>query len=173
VALVRRAGATNVRYVWSPNPSLFQEPAPWLTRTIAYWPGPQWVDAVGSTMINFGGRKDYEVSRFVPRLRALHNTFRKPVMITETNTEFNGRVAWLRDLRRLLRDTPWIRSVAWSQLPSRGTAHMRNAGHLNWDIQQDPPSAAVLRGIIDDVVLAGARRNRAVSGLQAPGSAGR
>jgi len=150
VGLVRASGAGNVRFVWSPNPSLFQEERSWLARTRAYWPGAAWVDAVGSTMINFGGRKRYAVERFVPRLATLYATFRKPVMLVETNTEQRGRVAWLRDLRRLLRETPWITSVAWSQLPSRGVVHMPDAGRLDWDVQRDPAAAAQLRGIIRD-----------------------
>jgi hypothetical protein len=40
--------------------------------------------------------------------------------------------------------------VVWSQLPSRGTAHMRRAGQLDWDVQRDPPAAAILRAIIRD-----------------------
>jgi hypothetical protein len=116
----------------------------------AYWPGGHWVDAVGSTMINFGTSRRYAVRSFEPRLRTLHQTFAKPLMITETNTAFDGRVAWLRDLRRMLRRMPWVRSVAWSQLPSRGLAHTSVARQLDWNVQQDPPSAAVLRGIIGD-----------------------
>jgi hypothetical protein len=150
VRLVREAGARNVRFVWSPNPSLFQEEHSWMRRTREYWPGAAWVDAVGSTMINFGGEKRYSVDRFVPRLQALHATFRKPVMIVETNTQMRGRVAWLRDLRRMLRGMPWIVSVAWSQLPSRGVVHMPGAGNLHWDVQRDPLAAAQLRGIVRD-----------------------
>jgi mannan endo-1,4-beta-mannosidase len=149
VALVR-AGAPNVRFVWSPNPSLFQTFRPWVRRTVSYWPGSRWVDVVGSTMINFGGLKGYVVPRFVPRLRALRTMFRKPVMITEANTELRGRIAWLRNMRRMLRGMPWIRAVVWSQLPSRGTAHTLGSGQLSWDVQRDPAAAAVLRGIIRD-----------------------
>jgi mannan endo-1,4-beta-mannosidase len=150
VVRVVRANARNVRFVWSPNPSLFQSFAPWLRGVREYWPGARWVDVVGSTMIDFGGHKRYAVRRFGPRLRALRTTFGKPVMITEANTDFAGRVAWLRGMRQLLRGMPWVRAVAWSQLPSRGTVHMRGAGNLDWDVTRDPASAAILRGIIGD-----------------------
>ncbi len=74
-------------------------------------------------------------------------------MLTETNTEFDGRVGWLEDLRRMLRRMPWIRAVMWSQLPSRGKVHRagRN-GRVDWDVQRDPDAAAVLGGIIEDGV---------------------
>jgi hypothetical protein len=101
-------------------------------------------------MIDFGGRKSYPVRRFLPRLRALHRAFGKPMTLTEVNTEYRGRVAWLRGLRRMLRRAPWIRAAAWSQLPSRGKAQMRHAGRLDWDIQRDPRAAAVLRAIMRD-----------------------
>jgi mannan endo-1,4-beta-mannosidase len=150
VVTLVRAEAPNVRFVWSANLNLYQSFAGWKRLTRAYWPGARWVDAVGSTMINFGGRKRYSVRRFAPRLRDLRRTYRKPVLLTETNTEYRGRVAWLRDLRQMLRGMPWIRAIAWSQLPSRGAAQMHRAGRLDWDVQRDPAAAAVIRGIIRD-----------------------
>jgi hypothetical protein len=150
VGLVRSI-APNARFVWSPNPSLYEPSGTWSRSVRRYWPGGPWVDAVGSTVIDFGGRKSYPVARFVPRLRALRRWYGKPVMIAEANTDQNGRVTWLRQFRTMLRGMPWITAVAWSQLPSRGTAQMRGAaGRLNWDVQRDPPAAAQLRGIIRD-----------------------
>jgi mannan endo-1,4-beta-mannosidase len=148
---VVRSIAPNARFVWSANPSLYVPQATWARHLRAYWPGARWVDAVGSTMIDFGGRKTYPVARFVPRLIALRRTYRKPVMIAEANTDAAGRVPWLRDFRRMLRGMPWLTAVAWSQLPSRGTAQMRGlAGRLDWDVTRDPSSAAQLAGIIRD-----------------------
>jgi hypothetical protein len=147
VSLFRRAGADNVRFVWSVNPNLYQPPGVWLRVLRRYWPGREYVDDIGATMIDFGGRKDYPVPRFSPRLQTLHRVFGKPLIITEANTEYEGRVAWLQELRRLLVDSSWIHGVVWSQLPSRGKAQMAYAGRLDWDVQHDPPSAAVLRSI--------------------------
>jgi hypothetical protein len=148
--LFREAGADNVRFVWSINPNLYEPRSSWMRNLRLYWPGSAYVDALGSTMINFGGSKRYDVAAFVPRLRALHLRYRKPVLITEANTQFGGRVRWLKDFRLMLRRAPWIKGVVWSQLPSRGAAQMRKPGDLHWDVQQDPVSAAVVRGIIDD-----------------------
>jgi mannan endo-1,4-beta-mannosidase len=150
VVTLVRATAPNVRFVWSANLNLYQSAGGWKRLTRKYWPGGYWVDAVGATMINFGGGKHYVVSRFAPRLRALHAAYRKPVLLAETSTEYHGRVVWLRAVRRMLRGMPWIRAVAWSQLPSRGAAQMRGAGRLTWDVQRDPAAAAVVRGIIRD-----------------------
>jgi hypothetical protein len=150
VTVVRRADAKNVRMVWSVNPSLYVPKRKWLARLRSYWPGKDYVDVVGSTVINFGGRKDYSVRRFDPRLRALHSVYKKPVMITEANTDFNRRVIWLQQFRQMLRTMPWVKAVAWSQLPSRGKAHIKSIGSLDWDVQQDPAGAAVIRSIIQD-----------------------
>jgi hypothetical protein len=122
-----------------------------------YWPGAKYVDYVGSTMIDFGGVKDYPVWRFAPRLRLIHRAFRKPVMITEANTDYAGRVLWLNDLRRMLQGMPWIKALVWSQLPSRGRAQMKRVGILDWQVDRDPASAAILRQIIGDGSRGGLR----------------
>jgi mannan endo-1,4-beta-mannosidase len=150
VTLFRRAGALNVRFVWSVNPSLYVPAGSWVHGLSRYWPGNSYVDVVGSTMINFGGRKNYTVRRFAPRLRTLHRIYRKPLMITEANTQYVNRVQWLRKLRLMLRQMPWMSSVAWSQLPSRGKAHLADTGYLDWNVQEDPAAAAVVRSIILD-----------------------
>jgi hypothetical protein len=156
VRLVRGAGARNVRFVWSPNLNMYQSRGPWLRNLRRYWPSAAYVDDVGTTMIDFGGTRTplYTVKRFVLRLRFVRRLYKKPMMLAETNTAYAGRVAWLSGLRRALRSMPWVVSVDWSQLTSRGQANIPGAGILNWDVRKDPASAAVLRGIIED----GARR---------------
>jgi hypothetical protein len=144
------ARARNVRFVWSANPNLYEGQAKWRRGLRPYWPGSRYVDVVGSTMINFGGLKSYPVRRFVPRLRWLRQTFRKPVMLAETNTAYDERVAWLADLRTMLAGMPWIAAVAWSQLPSRGKLHQQGTGMVDWDVQQDPAAAAELASIVRD-----------------------
>jgi hypothetical protein len=129
-----------------------------------YWPGRRYVDAVGSTMINFGGQKTYPVAGFAPRLRELHRLYRKPVMLTEVKTAYGGRLRWLRDLRAMLRRTPWIRSVAWFQLQSRAAAQFPSADSMDWDVRKDRRATALMRAIIRDGLrypvssAAGARR---------------
>jgi hypothetical protein len=149
VRLFREEGADNAKFVWSLNPNLYDSKATWMHNLRLYYPGDKYVDAIGWTMINFGGAKQYPVAAFAPRLRTVHQLFGKPVLITESNTQYGGRVRWLGDFRRMLRRMPWIAAVVWSQLPSRGAVQM-NAGDLHWDVQRDPPSAAVIRGIIED-----------------------
>ena len=150
VRLFGAAGARNVRFVWSVNANLYEPRAVWLRTLRRYWPGRRYVDLVGSTMIDFGGRKEYPVPRFAGRLRALRRAFGKPLVLAETNTDFGGRVSWLGDLREMLRAMPSIRMVMWSQLPSRGKVQQRGTGIVDWDVQRDPRAAAQLREIIRD-----------------------
>ena len=71
-------------------------------------------------------------------------------MLTETNTAYADRVRWLQDLRAMLRRDAVDRAVAWSQLPSRGKAHQRGTGIVDWDVRSDAASASILAGIIRD-----------------------
>jgi hypothetical protein len=148
--LFRAAGARNVRFVWSVNANLYEPAEVWRRNLRRYWPGSRFVDYVGTTMIDFGGSKNYPVERFAPRLRDLRRRFGKPLVLTETNTEWSGRVVWLRELRRMLRGMPWIRAVMWSQLPSRGNAHRQTDGRLDWDVRLDPAASLELAAIIGD-----------------------
>jgi mannan endo-1,4-beta-mannosidase len=144
------AGAENVRFVWSVNPNLYEGVDAWRRGVRPYWPGSRYVDAIGSTMIDFGGVKSYPVARFTPRLRWLHETYGKPVVLTEVNTAYAGRLRWLSDLRAALRSMPWVDVVTWSQLPSRGKAHQAATGIVDWDVQTDAPASAALASIIRD-----------------------
>jgi mannan endo-1,4-beta-mannosidase len=158
VRVFRSEGARNVRFVWSVNPSLYVRSESWRRSVRVYWPGRRYVDAVGSTMINFGGVKRYGVGRFVPRLQALRHMYHKPVALTEVNTARRGRLHWLRALRRLLRQEPWIRSVAWFQHRSRGQTQIEGAGVQDWDVRSDPRAAAALRGVMRQLAAARAGR---------------
>ncbi len=150
VRLFAAAGARNVRFVWSVNANLYEPARTWRATLRRYWPGDRYVDLVGTTMIDFGGAKDYPVAAFAPRLRALRRDFGKPVVLAETNVEARGAAHWLGDLRALLRRSPWIRAVFWSQLPSRGKVQQAGVGIVDWDVQRVPAAAAQLRGIVRD-----------------------
>ena len=144
-------GARNVRFVWSVNPNLYES-----QRDVA--PRPAAVLA-GQPLRRRRRLDDDRLRRRQvlpgraasrPRLRWLHETYRKPVVLTEVNTAYADRVRWLADLRRMLATMPWIRIVAWSQLPSRGKVHQRGTGVVDWDVQTDPAASAELAAIIRD-----------------------
>jgi hypothetical protein len=151
VVRVVRSQAPGVRFVWSVNPNLYESRPVWLRNLRRYWPGSHYVDVVGSTMIDFGGSKDYTVDRYAPALARLHNVFQKPVFLTEVNTDHEGRVDWLNDLRLLLHQRRWIRGLMWSQLPSRGAVQGKESmGDLSWNVTTDSAAARALRGVASD-----------------------
>src|SRR3954453_12611359 len=55
VRIFHAAKARNVRFVWSVNANLYDPASTWKRELRAYWPGRRYVDAIGSTMIDFGG----------------------------------------------------------------------------------------------------------------------
>ena len=157
VDVFRAEGATNAKFVFSVNPSLWQDDRTVFQPSVMrYWPGPEYVDYVGSTMISFGGRKDYTVAEFSGRLALIHTMFGKELLITELNTALADRVKWLTDLRTwLVTEARWVRGVVLSQGASRGQEQLGSqVGDLSWDVTADPETQPVVRAMIAD--LAGA-----------------
>lgn len=157
VDIFRDAGATNAQFVFSPNPSLFMDATEWREITEQYWPGDEYVDLLGSTMISFGGTKDYPVAQFAERLELMHDMFGMDLLISELNTAAVGRVKWLTDLRTwLATEAPWVVGVVLSQAESRGQIQLGSeVGDLSWNVTTDPQTQPVVRGMIEDLTDAG------------------
>lgn len=153
VDIFRSVGATNARFIFSVNPSLFQDDATWRENVERYWPGDDYVDVVGTTMISFGGEKAYSVAELAERIELTHQTFGMDVMITELNTAADGRVRWLTELRTwLATEAPWVVGVVLSQAPSQGEVLLGGqAGDMSWNVMDDPETQPVVEGIIDDL----------------------
>lgn len=154
VDIFRDVGATNARFVFSPNPSLYQGPEEWREKAEPYWPGADYVDLLGPTMISFGGEKDYSVADFAERLELMHQVFDgKQLLISELNTAFEGRVRWLAELRTWLEtEAPWVTGVVLSQGESVGQIQLGpQVGDLSWNVDSDPETQPVVRGMIADL----------------------
>jgi len=153
VDIFHAEGAENARFVFSLNPSVFEDEATWRSNLTTYWPGDGYVDYLGATVINFGGSKDHPVADFVDRLDIMRETFGKQVFITELNTAEEGRVAWFADLRTwLATDADWVVGMVLSQHESRGQAQLGDkAGNLNWNVTGDPHTRPILRALIGEI----------------------
>lgn len=155
VDIFRAEGATNAKFVYSMNPSVWVPPAEFEKPVRDYWPGADYVDFLGSTMINFGKRKSYGVAEFAERLSLMRSYFDKEMIITELNTATEGRLKWMTDLRTWLTEADWVRGVVLSQGESRGQAQLGDkVGDLSWNVLTDPATQPVIRGIIDDFARA-------------------
>ena len=157
VEVFRSAGAGNAKFVFAPAPNLYQGPEQdqaWLANVQKYWPGPDHVDYVGTTMISMGNKKAYPVKAFVPRLEMLHTTFAKDVILAEVNAAAEDRVKFFTDLRTWLGtpDVDWIRAVILSQLPSRGQAGLGSTvGDLSWQVTTDAEAKPIVKALVEDI----------------------
>jgi hypothetical protein len=155
VDLFRSVGAKNAKFIFAPGESLFQSgDEAWLAQVQQYWPGPEHVDYIGTTMINLGRKKSYAVQQFMPRLALMHKTYGKDAILAEVNSAADGRVKFFTDLRTLLSkpDADWVRGVVLSQLPSRGEAIMGNTiGDLSWQVMQDADTKPVVKALVEDI----------------------
>jgi hypothetical protein len=92
--IFQKMNATNVMWVWSPHISM-----PWFEY---YYPGPEWVDWIGTGVLNYGDVAPWSrwwtfhqiLEKAYPTLKALN----KPIMITEFGTLTSGGDAaqWYR-----------------------------------------------------------------------------
>jgi hypothetical protein len=153
VDIFRAEGATNARWVFSLNPSLYQNDTVWTNRVQQFWPGPEYVDYLGASMINFGGAQERVLADFMPRLNLMHAMFGKELIITEFNTSAEHRVRWLTDLRTwLVTDGTWVRGIVLSQVFSREQAQRgTRVGDLAWSVATDPDTRPVVRALIRDL----------------------
>jgi hypothetical protein len=155
VDVFRSAGAKNAKFVFAPAANLFQESDDaWTAHVQKYWPGPDHVDYVGTTMINLGRKKTYTVQQFLPRLKALRTSFGKDAILAEVNSAADGRVKFFTDLRTWLGtpDADWVRAVILSQLPSRGQVTMGDkAGDLDWQVTGDSETKPVMKALVQDI----------------------
>lgn len=153
VDIFRAEKAVNAKWVFSLNPSPYEEAGPWLANANTYWPGAGYVDYLGSTMINFGGIKQKSVAEFAQRLLLMHQTFKKDMIITELNTAAEGRVKWMTDLRTwLITDATWVRGMVLSQAESRGKTQLGDkVGDLSWEVTSDEDTKPIVRALIEDL----------------------
>ena len=117
VSVFRQEGATNVKWVWSPNVNHGQYPF------AQFFPGDEWVDYVALDGYNWGTsgvgmNKWQKLSKvFEPSYSQLTKLSSKPVMIAETSASETGgdKAAWIR--RGLLGEIPQlfprVAAVVW------------------------------------------------------------
>jgi len=126
--------AFNAEFNFSINPNLYQPKVQWSDDLLAYWPGDEYVDSLGLTMINFGGEKNYSVAQFEDRISYLVEEFKKPVVITEFSLPPQEPDLWIKDFDSLLERRSEITHAFFSPKPSRYLASqgLENPYLENW-----------------------------------------
>lgn len=117
VGVFRQQGASNVKFIWSPNVDYGDYPF------AGYFPGDAWVDYVALDGYNWG-----TTGQGPGHWQSLHSVFKssydqitqlssKPVMIAEvSSSEVGGsKAAWIREgfLRTIPNELPRVEAVIW------------------------------------------------------------
>ena len=90
--IFRRSGASNVRFIWSPQ--LYANQL--AVRARPYWPGSQYVDFVSTSFVHFGPSHGPH-GPMIAGLAQLKE-FGKPAIISEANVEYSNRHEVMREL---------------------------------------------------------------------------
>ncbi|HEY6549850.1 MAG TPA: glycosyl hydrolase [Solirubrobacterales bacterium] len=118
VRIFRRAGANNVRWVWTPHANQFGH-----LPFEHFYPGDRWVDWVGLDGFNWGyGGSYYTFANIFERsYRALLRISDKPIMIAETGTYEHRNARWIaRAMERQLPLMRGIRAFVWFNNSANG-----------------------------------------------------
>jgi hypothetical protein len=140
VTLFRQQGATNVRWVWSPNVDYGG------AEFVPYYPGDAWVDWAALDGYNWGalhGPRGWQslTSIFAPSYDVLARLTRRPLMIAETASNDAGgdKAAWIRSafLSELPSRMPRMRAVVWFDQDKEA----------DWRVQSSPETLTAFRSV--------------------------
>lgn len=132
----RQEGATNARFVWSPNSNGFQDEAAFEKTIALYWPGRRYVNELGVTLVRFKSQP-WTLDQIFARIARMHALYRRPVILTEVKVYRQIRGAWLRQMRCALVQTPYVLRIVWAETPSKGMAVQPWVGDMNWSLVND------------------------------------
>jgi hypothetical protein len=148
VSIFRAAGATNVKWVWSPNADCGGS-CPFA----AYFPGDDWVDYVALDVYNFGAVHDIAwesfAQLFASSYAAITQLSTRPVIVAETASLEQGgdKATWIT--QAFLHDIPdlYPRVVAvvwWDQVDQ-----------TNWMVTSSPATLAAWQAVVASPLYGG------------------
>jgi endoglucanase len=137
--LFERAGADNVRWVWSPN--LTDSPRTAENRMEAYYPGSDVVDVLALDGYNWGVTREWSAWRsfeeiFAEPYRRVTALGPQPLWLAELGSTDQGgdKAAWVRDM---------LASTAFARLEA--IVWFDHVGNNDWRIGHDPEVVAAFR----------------------------
>jgi hypothetical protein len=150
VSIFRAEGASNAEFVWAPNVDDGGIPF------TSYFPGDEWVDAVGLDGYNWGSTAEASGHKwlslgdtFESSYKTLTQLSSKPVMITETaSTEQGGsKPEWIRKgfLSELPQKFPRINTVVWFDV----------AKETDWRVNSSQSSLEAFREVANSSLYGG------------------
>jgi beta-mannanase len=149
VSVFRQDGASNVKWVWSPNVDLGDYPF------AKYFPGDSWVDYVALDGYNWGkagvGTNQWQTLSqvFSSSYKRITQMSSKPVIIAETSSSDIGgdKAAWIRDgfLRTIPQQFPRVRAVLWFD----------RAMEEDWRVDSSQASVEAYRDVVSNTLYGG------------------
>ena len=141
------AGADNVLWVWS---------VAWMNDDAAlYYPGDDYVDLVGLTVLNFGEGKPDSTWRSFGELYSIQQSrvlsYGKPVMITELGTAEQGgdKGQWISDIGPDIElRFPEIEGIVWLN-----HSQSREFEEINWRVDSSPGALEGWRDLVNQAVF--------------------
>jgi Glycosyl hydrolase family 26 len=151
VSVFREDGATNVRFVWSPNVDGGSYPFS------PYFPGDEWVDYVALDGYNWGSGGTNSWQTFAQVFSSSYQTLTqlssKPVMIAETaSSEVGGdKAAWIREafLHTIPQQFPRVAAVVWFD------RDFSAVGEQDWRINSSSAAAAAYGEAVSNSLYGG------------------
>lgn len=147
VSIFDREGASNVRWVWSPNVDVTKNVEPFKP----FYPGDRWVDLVALDGYNWGttnhARWRSFNATFASSYRAVRALTGKPMMIGETaSTEHGGNKAeWIDRIGPSLESMPAVKALVWFD----------RRKETDWRIDSSPASKQAFRSMATSSLFSG------------------
>ena len=148
IGIFRSVGATNVRWVWSPNVDC-EGKCPFQ----AFYPGDSWVDWVALDGYNYATVDNtpwlsFE-SVFESSYDELASLTKKPMMVAETSSTESGgdKAAWIAAAltQTLPHAMPLVRALVWFNVDKE----------TNWVVNSSPTSLQAFRTAVDQPLFGG------------------
>jgi mannan endo-1,4-beta-mannosidase len=138
------AGATRAQWVWAPDLIAGLPRTSWRREVAAYWPGAQYVNIVGTSLVTFAFQAKWPLSYRFASIDWLRTRYRKPVWLAEVKVDSAQRYPWLRQLAAELASRTWVTGLIWSETPSTAQERGDATGNMNWALLTDPKAARLL-----------------------------
>jgi hypothetical protein len=142
VGIFREEGATNVKFVWSPNVNNGSYPF------ASYFPGDEWVDYVALDGYNWGGSENRSLSQtFASSYKEITELSAKPVIIAETASAEGSagqKAEWIRTgfLSTIPETMPKVVAAVWFSRDNKETER-------DWRIETSTESIAAWQEVVD------------------------
>jgi hypothetical protein len=132
-------GATNARFVWTPDGLIGKPINEWKRGVVKWYPGRKYVSDIGMSTVEFHTSVQWGLPFYFGRLDFLRDTYHKQMVLPEMKVVQGDRYHWLRHLREYLDERPWFKVLIWSETPSTAQNNGQfETGNMNWSLLSDP-----------------------------------